>query len=135
MRELEGRAGVIVEAADQAVVQRERHAHGGEDGLYFREMLAAGLVEEFRDARQLFNDGLVGRHFAVEHAQRIGNGAALAITAHVRDYAAQRRAQGFVELGTIIGATNGVEFERPILHAQAVEQRGQHLQHFSITRR
>jgi hypothetical protein len=48
-------------------------------------VLAAGLVEILADAWQLFDDGLVFWNFAVEDAQRIGDGAALAVGAHFGD--------------------------------------------------
>src|ERR1039458_3755020 len=43
------------------------------------EMFAAGLVEILADLGQLLDDGLVLRHLAVEHAQRIGLGPSLAV--------------------------------------------------------
>jgi hypothetical protein len=42
-------------------------------------MCAAGFVEKLADARQGLDDGLILRDFAIEDAQGIGDGAALAI--------------------------------------------------------
>ena len=58
------------------------HADGVEHGAHGGEVLAAGVVEVVADLGQLLDDGLVFGDLAVEHAQRIGFGAALAVGAH-----------------------------------------------------
>jgi hypothetical protein len=45
--------------------------------------LRQGFVEELADARQRFDDRLIGGDFAIEHAQGIGHRPALAIGAHL----------------------------------------------------
>ena len=80
---LECRARVIVEAAHQAIVEREGNADGVQNRLHLLEMLAATLIQKLADARQLLDDRLVFGNFAVKHAQRIGHRAALAVGAHL----------------------------------------------------
>ena len=69
-------------------------------------MLAATLVQKRADARQRLDDGLVFGNFAIEHAQRIGDGAALAVLAHGADDRLQRLAQGLVVGCAVIGASH-----------------------------
>src|SRR4029077_4217140 len=106
MRELESGARVIVEATHQTVVQGKSHADRIQDFLYLLEMLAARFVEKLADARQLLNNGLVLRNFAVEHTQRICDRASLAIRVHLSYYRLQGLAQGFVVDGAILGAAD-----------------------------
>ncbi len=79
---LKRRPRVVVEPAHQA----RRNLIGKAARLKFArdavEMLAALGVEVVDDLGQLLDDRLVRFHFAIEHAQRVGVRAALAIRAH-----------------------------------------------------
>ena len=92
--------------------------------MHFFEVRAAAFVEKLADARQGFDDRLVLGNFAVEDAQRVGDGAALAVGAHFADDGFERLAQRFVEFCAVGGTAYGVEFERPAGDANAIEQRG-----------
>ncbi len=92
--ELEGGAGVVVEAADEAGIDCVGHAAGVQCGKNSREVGFRGVVEVVGDAGQRLDDGLVFGNFAVEHAERIGFGAALAVGAHFWSDVAQGLAQG-----------------------------------------
>ena len=85
VRELEGGAGVVVEAAHQAVIARVGHAGGIERGGDGGEVGLGVFVERVGDLGQRVDDGLVFRNFAVEHAEGVGDGAALAVCAHLGD--------------------------------------------------
>src|ERR1700722_12061760 len=98
-------------------------------------MAAARLVKKLADARQGFNNGLIGGNFAIKHAQRIGYRATLAVSAHLPDDGRERLAQSFVVGCTIIWTAYRVQLQRPVLDANAVEQRGQQLQNFGIPSR
>ena len=98
-------------------------------------MLAATLVQKLADARQLFDDRLVLGNLAIKHAQRIGDGAALAVLAHTGNHRLKRLAQSLVVRRTIAGATDRIQLQRPVSNAKAVEQCRQQLQHFRIARR
>ena len=98
-------------------------------------MLAAGLVEILADLRQLLDDRLVFRNFAVEHAQRIRLRPALAVGAHLVDHGLERLAQRFVIARAVGGTADGIQLQLPAAQTDFVEQRRQHLQHFGIARR
>src|SRR5208337_1327117 len=83
MRELERRARVVIEAADQAVVYLKLDTDRLQDFLHRLEVRAAAFVQKLADARQLLDDRLVLGDFAIEYAQRVGDGPALAIGAHL----------------------------------------------------
>src|SRR5579863_8151132 len=106
-----------------------------QDVLHLLKMLATRLVEKLADARQFVDDGLVGRNFAVKHAQRIRNGAALAIRAHLSDHWLQRLAQSFVISGAIVGTADGVQLQGPVFDSQSIEQSRQQFQNLGVTRR
>ena len=72
-------------------------------------MGAAGVVEKIQHHRQFFDNGLVGGDFAVEHAQRIGDGASLAIVAHVVDDAGQCLAQRLVVNRAALLIADGIQ--------------------------
>ena len=132
MGELEGGARVVVEAADQAVIEYEMDSDRLQDLLHLLEVRAAAFVEKLADARKRFDDGLIFGDFAVEDAQRVGDGAALAVGAHFPDDGLERLAQRFVEAGAVGRAAYGVEFERPAGDADAIEQRGQQFENFGV---
>ena len=69
---------------------------------------------------------------AVEHAQRIGLRAALAVGAHLPNDRLERGAQCLDVARPVSGGTDGVDQQAPSRDAQLIEQRGQHLQHFGI---
>src|ERR1700719_1424199 len=98
-------------------------------------MLAARRVEELADAGQFFDDGLVRGNFAIEHAQRIVDGAALAVDTHLPDDWFERLAEGFVVNGAIVGTADRVQFQLPVFNAEPVEERGQQFENFSVARR
>jgi hypothetical protein len=93
---------------------------------------ATGFVEKLADAGKSLDDGLIGGNFAIEDAQRIGDGAALAIDAHLSDDRFKSFAESVVESGAIIGASDRVEFENPAFDSQAIEDRGEHLEDLGI---
>ncbi len=111
MQELEGGGGVVVEAADEAGVEAVGDGVGVEQGAQLGEVVAAGGVEELVDGGQGGDDGLVGGHLAVEHAQGVGLGAALAVGAHAGELVVEGGAEGGVVEGAVAGATDGVEHE------------------------
>src|ERR1700690_3098728 len=135
MGEFKRRPRVVVESADESIVKRERYADRSQDLLHLLEVLAATLVEKLADTRQLLDDRLVLGNFAIKHPQRIGDSAALAILAHAGNYGLERLTQSFVVRRAVVGATNRIQLQGPISNAEAVEQRRQQLQHFSIARR
>ena len=79
------------------------------------------------------DDGLVFGNFAIEDAQRVGYGAALTVGAHGCDDGCERLAEGFIEFYSVGGAAHGVQFERPVGNAYAIEQRGQELEDFCVS--
>ena len=99
------------------------------------KIFAAFFVEVLADLGQRFDDGLVFRHFAVEYAQRVGFGAALAIGAHLVLHAGQGLAQSLVIQRTALGTADGVEFERPAFEADGIENGGEHVEDFRIAHR
>src|SRR5262249_32620943 len=113
VRELECGAGVVIETAHQAVVEGEGNSDRFQNSLHLVEVLAAGLVEKLSDAWQRCNDRLVFGNFAVEHAQRIGDGAALAVGAHFFFDGIERLAQGFVVAGAVGRAAPPALLPRP----------------------
>ena len=95
-------------------------------------MGAGWFVERVDDYGQRLDDGLVGGDFAVEDAERVGDGAALAVGAHLADNWNEGGAQGFVVAGAVGGGADGVEFEGPAGDAELVEQGGEHFQDFGV---
>src|SRR5580700_2943438 len=98
-------------------------------------MFPAAFVEKLADARQRVDDGLILRDLAIEHAQRIGYGAALAIGAHFRNDRLQSLAQRLIEGHAVVRAAHGIQFQSPSGDAEAVEQSRQHLENLRIPRR
>ena len=103
MRELERGARVVVQPAHQAVIARVGHAGRIERRRHLREMRFRILIERIDNFGQRVNDRLVLGHLAVQHAQRIGDRAALAIHAHLRGDGLERRAQRLVVARPIRG--------------------------------
>ena len=99
------------------------------------EVGAGGFVERVGDHGQRLDDGLVGGDFAVEHAQGIGDGAALAIGTHLADNWDEGGAKGFVVAGAVGGGANGVQLEGPAGDAQFVEEGGEHFKDFGVAQR
>src|SRR5260221_13514708 len=83
------------------------------------EMLAAGFVQILADARESLDDGLVFGNFAVEHAQRIGHGPALAVAAHFVFHRFERLPQSFVITCPAASAAHGIEFQPPLFYFEA----------------
>ena len=86
--------------------------------LHGREVRRADVAEMIEDRRQLVDDRLVFRHLAIEHAQRIGFGAALAIAAQLRRDGLQRFAQFLDELRPAIRIADGIDQQREIRRAR-----------------
>src|SRR5271166_6255815 len=97
-------------------------------------MLPAGFVEKLADSRQGFDDRLIGGDFAVKHTQGISDGAALAVGAHVCGDWFESFAQSFVVGGAIIWAADGVQLQRPVFDAEAIEERGQQFKNLGVAR-
>ena len=76
---LEHRARVVVEAAHQPRIHGVGDAERIEAGAQLREMLLRLGVEVIGEHRRVADDGLRGRMFAVEDAQRVAFEAALAV--------------------------------------------------------
>ena len=108
------------------------HADGVEHGAHGGEVFAARVVEVIADLGQLLDDGLVFGDLAVEHAQRIGFGATLAVRTHHVDDRLKRFTKGLVVAGAIGGGADGVELQRPAAQAELVEQSGEHVEHFGV---
>ena len=132
MGELEGGAGVVVEAADEAVVERVRDAGGVKGGGDGGEVGAGVFVERVGDDGQRLDDGLVGGDFAVEDAQGVGDGAALAVGTHLADNWDEGCAKGFVVAGAVGLGANGVQLEGPAGDAQFVQEGGEHFKDFGV---
>src|ERR1700680_203162 len=135
MGELKRGSTVIIQTAYQAIVELKLDSNRLQDLLHLREMLAARLIQELADPWQFFDDGLIRRHFAIEHSQRIGNGAALAVGAHLSDDRLERLAQSFVVDRAISGTTDGIQLQSPVFDAKAVEQSRQQFQNLGVARR
>src|SRR5271157_1216977 len=132
MRKFKRSARVVIQTPHQTRVFDEWDPDGIQDVLYFFVVGAAGFVQELSNGGESFDDGLISGNFAVEDSQRIGYGAALAVGAHFSYYGCERLAEGFVEFCAVGGAAYGVEFERPVGDAYAVEQRGQEFENFRV---
>ena len=121
VRELERGARVVVEAADETGAQGVGDACSIEGSGNGREMFLRFFVERVADFWQRVDDGLILRNFAAEHAQRIGDGPALAVDTHFWRHFDERGTKHFVVTGTVGGRPNGVELEGPAGDAQFVE--------------
>src|SRR5579871_6832326 len=108
MRKLKRSAAVIIQTADQAVVQLKLDSYGFQYLLHLLEMPAARLVKKLADARQGFNNGLIGGNFAIKRAQRIVDGTTLAVGTHLPHNWLKRLTQSFVVSGAIIWAAHRV---------------------------
>ena len=91
-----------------------------------------GFVEGVGDFGQCVDDGLVFGDLAVEDAQGIGDGAALAVDAHFRRDGNEGVAKDFVVAGAVGGGADGVDFEGPAGDAELVEQGGEHFEDFGV---
>ena len=76
MGEFERRARVVIEPADQPVVDLKLDTNRLQDRLHRLKMLAAPFIQKLADARQFLDDRLILSHLTVKHAQRIGHRAA-----------------------------------------------------------
>ena len=119
MHHFEGRAHVIVQAAHQPRPNLVGDAAIRQIILHRVEMRAAGVAQAIGDVRQLVDDGLVSFHFAIEHAQRIGIGAALAIAAHGVRHRFQLLAQPLHVLRPAIGIAHGIDQQLKPAQARA----------------
>src|ERR1022692_96067 len=124
---------IVIETPYQARVFDVGNWDGAQNILYFFVVGAAIFVEELVDGGESFDDRLVFGNLAVEDAQRIGDIAALAVSAHFFYYGCERLAKSFVEFCSVGGAAYGVQFERPVGDAHAVEQRGEEFEDFRVS--
>ena len=104
MGKFEGCLLVVVEPANETIVELEGDLDCFQQLLYSDESASAHLVQELRDAWELFDDRLILWNFAVEYAERIGYSAALAVAAHFGCDRSQCFAQGFIEARSVCGA-------------------------------
>src|SRR5215471_20763921 len=98
-------------------------------------MRLAFFVEIISHLRQLFDDRLVFRDFAIKNPQRVGFRAPLAIYTYLVHNIFERRAQCFIKSSPVVSTAYGIELQRPAFDAKPVQQCGEHLQHVSINRR
>ena len=115
--ELEGGAGVVVEAADETRVDVVRDLAGVEGAKDFGEVGAGVFAQVIGDFGEGVDDVLVGFVLGIQNAQRIRFSTALVVGAEqVRD-----RNEGFAEgnviAGAIFGVSDGVEVELPVADA------------------
>src|SRR5271166_2396178 len=135
MREFKGGASVVIQTSHQALIFNVGDRDSIQNTLDLFVVCAAGFVEKFADGGERVDDGLVFGNLAVEDSQRIGDGAALAVNAHFRHYRNERLAECLVELRAIGGAAYGVQLQRPVGEAYAVEQGGQELKDLRVSNR
>ena len=95
-------------------------------------MRAARVAEAIDNARQVFDDGLVRFHFAIQHAQRVGLGAALAIAAHPRRHRFQLLPQALDVLRTAVAVAHGIDQKLETGQASPLEDFHHHLDHLGI---
>src|SRR5688572_7970169 len=130
--ELERGARVVIETADEAGLHRVDYSPIVEqlpDGCEMRQALPAKMVE---DGGQRVDDGLIGRHLAVEHAQGIRHGAALAVMAHVLHDARELLAQCFEEQRPAFWTADGVKQDFIAYDAGLIQNLGHHFNNFGI---
>ena len=127
-------AHVVIQAAHQPRAHLVCDAAIVEVLLHRVEMRAARVAEVIDDARQLLDDGLVRFHFAIQHAQRIGFGAALAIAAHPRRHRFQLLPQALDVLRTAVAVAHRIDQQLETGEAGALEDLHHHLDHFGIHR-
>ena len=82
--------------------------------LHDFEMRVAFLAQMIQDRRQRVDIGLILRHLAIQHAQRIRHRAPLAIRAHVRRDRRQLFAQRRHERGPAISVTHRIDQQMEI---------------------
>ena len=73
-------------------------------------MRAARFIQEPAYARKLFDDRLILGHLAVEYAEWVAAGAALAIRAHLAHDRFKRLAESLVKLRAIVRTANRIQF-------------------------
>ena len=133
--DLKRRARVVVEPADQtrsdlvgnpALLELRKHAV---------EVLPALGTQMVEDARELGDDGLVGFHLAVKHAQRVRLRAALAVHAHRGLHAPERAPQHLDVFRPALRAAHRIEQQRETPKAHPFQEQQQHLEDFGVNRR
>ena len=122
MREFEGGTSVVIQASHQAIIFDVRDLNRVQDFLYFFIVSSASIIEKLMDGGQSLYDGLVLRNLAVEDPQWIRHRAALAVVAHFVHYRSQGLAQSLAESRPVSGATHGIQFQSPVIDANAVKQ-------------
>src|ERR1700755_2263029 len=132
MREFEGGPCVIVESANQPVVERKRNSYLSQDRLHCLKVHAASFIQKLADARQLVDNWLVLTHLTIEHTQRICYSAPLAVDAHLLLDGLKCLTQRFVDPRAVARASHRIQLQVPIGDAKPVQQGGQHLKDFSI---
>ena len=86
------------------------------------------------NAGQLVDDGLVGCHFAIEHAQRIGRRTPLAIAAQARRHRFERGTQPLDVLRPAIVVAHRVDQQLETAEPGPPEDLDHHLDHFRVHR-
>ncbi len=133
--ELEGGAGVVVEAANEAWVFGERNVARGEGLFDLREVLEGVGVEKVGDAGERLDDGLIGGVFGVEDAEGVGFGAAAIFRAELLADGSEGGAEGFGVAGAVGWGADGVELELPTLDAEGIEEGGEHFEELGVADR
>ena len=128
-------AHVIVQTAYHARPDLGFDAAALQEPAHRREVVAAWLTQMVQNAGKPVDDGLVGLHLAIQHAQGVGFGAALAIAAHSRSHGFQLLAQALDELRAAIVVAHGIEEKPEIRQAGAAEQFHHHLDDFGVHQR
>src|SRR5258706_10033887 len=122
MGEFEDYLFVIIQAPHAAFIDGEWNAAFAENALYLFKIFAGGSAEISGDFRQRLDDGLVFRVLAVEHAQRIGFRATLAVAAHLVFHASESLAKRLVVVRAIFRAANRIQLQPPLLYADLIQQ-------------
>jgi hypothetical protein len=102
--------------------------------LHLGEVVAALGAQVIGNARERLDDGLIGRHLAVQNAQRVGLGSPLAIAAQARDVLAQGLPQGLDVPRTALRVSHGVEDQLVGRDAAAFEIGQRRLDHLHVDR-
>ncbi len=122
----ESGAHVVIEAADEAPVFFVLDAAQIQLVFQLGEVRAAIVAKMIGDARQRFDDGLLGRNFGIEDAQRIRFDAALGIGAEFVFHFLQFGAQQLDVLRAAVLVADGIDEERGAREADAIEENEQH---------
>ena len=96
------------------------------------EVRVAIFAEVIEDRGQRIDGGLVVGNFAIEHAQRVGGGAALAIGAQRGRDGCQFLFQRGHELGPAVGIADGIENQVKVFQARMAQELDHHFDHLGV---